>query len=141
MIKSILVIAVVTAAALGGAALSQPAGVSPNNGPTGLVRGSVVAAPACPGPARIDRQGCIARPIQTDVNIYAASAQAIGAGEAPLAIVATDRHGRFHINLAPGSYRLVPNSPGGIAVGKPTYVNVTAGSTANIQLLFDSGMR
>jgi hypothetical protein len=138
MIKPIRIIAVVTAVAIGGAALAQD---GTRTGPTGVVRGSVVSAPACPGPARIDQKNCATRPIQTSVSIYDASRQAIGAGETPLTVVATDGRGKFRVELAPGSYRLVPNSRGGITVGKPASVLVTAGSTADIQLLVESGMR
>jgi hypothetical protein len=139
MIRLIFITTVIVAA-LAGTVHSQPAGVSPDR-TTGIVRGSVVVAPSCPGPARGDGADCTAQPIQIHVSIYAASADATSSSAIPLATVATDRHGQFRVDLAPGSYRLVPKPSNGIAVGKPTYVNVAAGSTVDVQLLFDSGKR
>lgn len=142
MIKPILILAVITAVSLGGAARSQQTDGSPNAGATGLVRGNVVIGPICPGPAQIGRPECVKRPIQTTVRVFVAPAPGSGNGEtSPLTTVATDPGGQFRIALPPGTYRLVPVSPPGISRGKPTDVAVTAGSTADVELLIDTGLR
>jgi hypothetical protein len=105
----------------------------------GVVRGVVVIGPSCPGPAQRGATDCAARPIQTTVSVFAANARS--ADGAPVATVATDRDGRFQITLAPGVYRLVPAAAGGIVTAKPRNVTVTAGSTAEVRLFVDTGMR
>lgn len=104
----------------------------------GLVRGSVVMGPACPGPELLDQQGCAPRPSQATVRVFALR----GGGDAtPVTTLMTDRDGRFRLALAPGVYRLVPVSPDGLSVGKPRNVTVTGGSSIEVQLVIDTGMR
>lgn len=143
MTKLISIVTVVAVALVPGSAVRAKDGnASPDTAATGIARGSVVMKPACPGPAQIGRPECAARPIQTIVRVFAVSPSG-GATEQASALitVATDAHGQFRIALPPGSYRLVPAVAEGIARAKPADIAVTAGSTTNVELLIDSGMR
>jgi len=141
MIKAALVLAVVAALVAGDTAFSQEKNGGPGAGATGLVRGNVVLAPACPGPARLDRPECRKRPIETSVRVFGAATRGGNADDRPLTIVTTDPSGRFRIELPAGSYRLEPVSPSRIARAKPVEVTVSAGSTIDVELSIDSGMR
>lgn len=136
MLKPFLIAATVAIAPVQAADDSSAAGQS------GVVTGSVVVAPACPGPARIDASGCNKRGIRTDVNILVLGA-AGGRTKQPtlLKTVGTDADGRFSIVLAPGTYRLLPLASPGISAVKPADVTVTAGSTIDVELSLDSGLR
>jgi hypothetical protein len=112
------------------------------NPASGVVHGSVVTGPACPGPAQLGRKDCAPRPLQTTVRVFASTAQRGGAvDDKPVTTVATDRDGRFQLTLAPGTYQLMAVPPGGIATVKPQYIAVTAGSTITVELVVDTGMR
>jgi hypothetical protein len=114
-----------------GAALAAPPQGS------GRVRGVIVAAPACPGPARPGQ--CAPRPTAGKIQVFA-NAAGSGAGDGKtLKTIATDSHGRFDIRLVPGTYRLVPLSAN--RPGKPHRVTVAAGSISNVELVVDTGMR
>ena len=127
--RNLATIALIVASLTGG----MPAGAS---GRDGIVQGTVTTGPTCPGPARLDRPDCRPRPKQTTVKVFVSHG-----GDRPIATVTTDRNGRFRLTLAPGSYRLVASSPGGVSIGKPRDVTVTAGSTTSISLFVDTGMR
>lgn len=119
--------------ALIGVAIAAP------NGADGHVRGNVVMGPVCPGPERRDQQECAPRPTQATVKVFAARN---GDRDARIVTtIVTDREGRFQLTLAPGTYRLVPTPANGVATGKVQEVTVTAGSTTDVRLLIDTGMR
>jgi len=121
--------------------LMSVAAAGPNDA-NGEVRGRVTAGPICPGPARLNTEHCARRSIQTTIEIFEANDRSSDPGEdRPIMLVATDREGLFQVTLAPGAYRLLPVSPGGISVGKPRDIVVTAGSRTNIELLVDTGLR
>jgi hypothetical protein len=104
-----------------------------------VVHGTVMMGPTCPGPARRDQPACQLRPLPATVKVFALRNG--NATDAPAATIATDRNGRFSVSLAPGTYRLVPGSPDAISRGKPHDVAVTAGTTVELRLLVDSGLR
>ena len=106
---------------------------------SGVVRGSVVTGPVCPGPARLDSRECAPQPRQASIKVFAAT-DARGDAK-PLTTIVSDRDGRFQVTLPAGVYRLVPASPGGVSIGKPRDVTVVAGSIADVQLVIDTGMR
>lgn len=132
-------VVVVSALIFAGLIGCAPAG---SNHASGLVRGSVVTGPICPGPARRDKKDCAPRSLQTTIRFFAATARNHDTEEdKPLMTVATDRDGRFQVTLEPGVYRLVPVSPSSIFAGKPRDITVIAGSTTNVGLFVDTGMR
>ena len=129
------------AGALVSASLAGAVAAGPNQA-HGLVRGTVVAAPTCPGPALRDRKGCAPRPFQTEISVFATTGRNRDTkDDKPVTTVSTDRNGRFEVTLGPGVYRLVPGSRGGISTGKPRVVMVTAGTTASVELVVDTGLR
>jgi hypothetical protein len=101
----------------------------------GIVHGTVMVAPTCPGPELLDRRNCLPRPQQATVRVLQ------GESDRPVTAITTDRSGRFRLTLPPGTYRFVPMIPGAVLIGKPREVRVTAGSTISIQLSVDTGMR
>ncbi len=109
----------------------------------GIVRGSVVIAPACPGPARLDRPECLKRPVQATVKIFRAAGADGGNGEKrPLLTVATDKRGQFRVSLPAGTYRLIAVPPSlGPARGTPVDITLAANATVTVELRIDSGLR
>lgn len=129
------------AGALVSASLAGAVAAGPNQA-HGLVRGTVVAAPTCPGPALRDRKGCAPRPFQTEIRVFATTGRGRDMkDDKPVTTVSTDREGRFQVTLVPGNYRLVPASFGGSSTGKPRDVTVTAGTTTTVGLVVDTGLR
>jgi hypothetical protein len=115
----LLVILAVVLAACGAAA---PA----NTG----IRGTVLAGPACPGPARIDSP-CPDRPVAMTVEVVSGSAVA--------ATFTTDAAGTFSVSVAPGTYTL--RSRTGFPILKSTDVVVGTGAYTTIELHADTGIR
>jgi hypothetical protein len=101
----------------------------------GIVLGTVMKGPNCPGPELLDQPNCLPGPQQATVRVLQ------GEGDQPVTAITTDRSGRFRLTLPPGTYRFVPMIPGAVSIGKPREVRVTAGSTISIQLSVDTGMR
>jgi hypothetical protein len=101
----------------------------------GIVHGTVMVAPTCPGPELLDRRNCLPRPQQATVRVLQ------GESDRPVTAITTDRSGRFRLTLPPGTYRFVPMMPGAVSIGKPREVRVAAGSSISIQLTIDTGMR
>jgi hypothetical protein len=53
----------------------------------------------------------------------------------------TDAQGRFHIELAPGSYRLVTAPLPGMLAGEGDELEVQAGEISRVELRIDTGVR
>jgi hypothetical protein len=53
----------------------------------------------------------------------------------------TDAEGRFRIELPPGTYTLVPQSPGKLPRAGEQTVMVTSGQFTAVTITFDSGIR
>jgi hypothetical protein len=94
------------------------------------IRGTVLAGPACPGPARIDSP-CPDRPVAMTIEVVNGSDVA--------ATVTSDAAGAFSVSLAPGSYTI--RSKSGLPILKSQAVVVVAGQYANVELHADTGIR
>jgi hypothetical protein len=94
------------------------------------IRGTILAGPACPGPARIDSP-CPDRPVAMTVEVVSGSNVA--------AMFTTDTAGTFSVSLAPGSYLL--RSKTGFPILKSTDVIVVAGAYTAVELHADTGIR
>jgi hypothetical protein len=140
MTRRAVMIAFVCAIAVTGAAGAQATNASLKSGPTGLVRGRVVIAAGCPGPAQIGRSECAKHPVRSAIQVIVAPENDAGKDEV-LTTIRTDRGGRFLLAIAPGSYRLVPISPSGLPGNKPVLITVTAGSNFTVELTVDTGLR
>ena len=94
------------------------------------IRGTVLAGPACPGPARVDSP-CPDRPVGVTVEVVQ--------GGAVAATFTTSADGTFSVALAPGAYTL--RSKAGLPVLKSQSVTVAAGSYTEVVLHADTGIR
>lgn len=111
------------------AVLLACAACAPAAGGSGI-RGTILAGPACPGPARLDSP-CPDRPV-------ALRAEVVQAG-AVVATFSSDVTGHFSVALAPGIYTL--RSTGGLPALRSSTVVVSAGAYTEVELRADTGMR
>jgi len=100
------------------------------NAPSSGIRGTILAGPACPGPARLDSP-CPDRPVAMTVDVVS--------GSAVVATFTTDAAGTFSVGLAPGTYTL--RSKGGLPALKSSTVVVAAGAYTGVELHADTGIR
>jgi hypothetical protein len=94
------------------------------------IRGTILAGPACPGPARLDSP-CPDRPVAMTVEVVNGSAVA--------ATFTTDPAGTFSVSVAPGTYTL--RSRTGFPILKSTDVVVVTGAYTTVELHADTGIR
>jgi hypothetical protein len=95
------------------------------------IRGTILAGPACPGPARLDSP-CPDRPISMTVEVVS--------GTSVVATFTSDAAGRFSVAVAPGTYTLRSKSPVPPTLKSVTVV-VVAGQYTDVELHADTGMR
>jgi hypothetical protein len=113
-----------------------PAAPTPTAGePASGITGRVTIGPACP----VIRAGtpCPDLPYQTTLTITDAL------GERTVAQVKTDEAGTFRLALAPGDYRVVPEtkSPGVPPQAQSTPFHLDAGQWLELNVTYDSGIR
>ena len=94
------------------------------------IRGTVLAGPACPGPARLDSP-CPDRPIRMTVEIVQ--------GGTVAATFTTSDDGKFSVALAPGTY--VFRSKAGLPALRSQSIRVDAGAYTDLVLHADTGIR
>ena len=94
------------------------------------IRGTILAGPACPGPARLDSP-CPDRPVAMTVEVVS--------GTAIAATFTTDASGTFSVSVAPGTYTL--RSKGGLPTLKSSTVVVVEGQFTGVELHADTGIR
>lgn len=98
--------------------------------PTSGIRGTILAGPACPGPARVGSP-CPDRPVAMTVEVVQ--------GSAVVATFASGADGRFSVALAPGSYIL--RSKAGLPALRSGTITVPPGGYIEVALQADTGMR
>ena len=94
------------------------------------IRGTILAGPACPGPARSDSP-CPDRPLRMTVEIVQSSTV--------VGTFTTSDDGTFSVALAPGAYTL--RSKAGLPVLRSQSVTVAAGTYTEVVLHADTGIR
>ena len=99
-------------------------------GPSSGIRGTILAGPACPGPARADSP-CPDRPVRMTVEVVT--------GTAIAATFTTDAAGTFSVTVAPGTYTL--RSKSGLPTLTSSTVAVVAGEYTAVELRADTGIR
>jgi hypothetical protein len=107
----------------------------------GMVRGTVVLGPMCPGPPR-QGQECADKPVATTIDVVRSLNDLTTPGK-PYRRIESDKQGHFQIALDPNTYWFMPHAPqqrAGISFPKPVEVVVTAGTTT-VTLIVDTGMR
>jgi len=100
------------------------------NAPSSGIRGTIVAGPACPGPARLD-SSCPDRPVAMTVEVLS--------GSAVVATFTSDAAGTFSVGLAPGTYTL--RSKSGLPALQSSTVVVATGGYTGVELHADTGIR
>lgn len=95
------------------------------------IAGLVLIGPQCP----VVQEGveCPDRPFEATIEIYT--------GARLVTTVRSGADGIFSAAIDPGTYRLVPLSPGGPTFAPEQTVQVTAGTTTRVLVSYDSGIR
>lgn len=94
------------------------------------IRGTVLAGPACPGPARLDSP-CPDRPVRLTIEVVR--------GTTVAATFSTDVDGRFSVAVSPGTYTL--RSTAGLPSLRSQSVTVSPGAYTDVELHADTGIR
>ena len=94
------------------------------------IRGTVLAGPACPGPARLDSP-CPDRPVAMTIEVVR--------GADVAATFTTDATGRFSVGVSAGTYTL--RSKSGLPALRSTTVVVADGQFTDVELHADTGIR
>ena len=94
------------------------------------IRGTVLAGPACPGPARLDSP-CPDRPVAMTIEVVS--------GTSVAATFTTDAAGKFSVSVSPGTYTL--RSKSGLPALRSTTVVVVDGQFTDVELHADTGIR
>jgi Carboxypeptidase regulatory-like domain len=100
------------------------------------VRGTVTAGPTCPVETQPPDPACAARPVAGAVLVLS------DAGGTEVARATSAADGTFTVELAPGAYRLTPQSVDGL-MGTPAAMDVVveAGPPTEVQVSYDTGIR
>jgi hypothetical protein len=119
-------------AVLAGACASPPAS-GPSAPPKGELSGIVLSAPSCP----LERASvrCPPRPVRgATVALLRDSATQVESA-------VTSADGRFHLFAPAGTYTARVTGPGSFHASAQAMIRLTAGSTRQITLVLDSGIR
>ena len=102
------------------------------NTTTSGIYGQVTIGPACP----VMQVGvpCPDKPYQATVAV-------LNQSRSRVTQFTTDAQGSFKVGLKPGTYLLVPESPGVMPRAGEQTVTVTAGQFTQVNIVYDSGIR
>ena len=95
------------------------------------VQGAVTIGPTSP----VQKQG------ESGEAPYEATIAVVNSSGATVAEVQSSADGRFSVNLAPGRYTLVPQSPGSLPRADPYDVTVEPHAFTEVSIQYDSGIR
>jgi len=112
---------------------SLPNGTPPSTTLVGLV----LIGPVCPVVQMDQDEQCADQPYPGNLSIRTP------AGNQEILQVTADPQGSFAVDLAPGTYQIVPLSPPGhiLPRGIPQTVTLDLGLTTTIEVHYDSGIR
>jgi hypothetical protein len=101
-----------------------------------VLAGQVLIGPICPV-VRIGQGECADQPYAGNLSIRTPE------GDHEVAQITADPQGSFAVDLAPGTYQIVPLSPPGhiLPRGVPQMVTLDVGMTTTIEVHYDSGIR
>lgn len=124
--------ALVAVLALVPVACGSASGPRQESSPSG-VRGRVLVGPNCP----VERADARCPDLPTSLRIL------ILQDDAEVGSARSDADGRFETDLAPGTYRLVPDLPsgGGPPSARPVTVTVEPGRYTRVTIHVDTGIR
>ena len=95
------------------------------------ITGTVLAGPACPGPARVGSP-CPDRPVAVQLVFFRDGGQVATATSGP--------DGRFKVDLAPGRY-VIRGAKGGLPAVREVTVDVPVGTYIDAPISADTGIR
>jgi len=144
-VSGLVCVALLALLALLSGAHAQDAGDQPTDdlgAPAALdsqatLQGQVVLGPTCPV-IRADGGGaCADRPFQADLVVQSSD------GSSVVAQLTSDAQGLFSVQLAPGTYLLVPLSPEGRPFPRAAVQTVTLqpGASTSVVVQYDTGIR
>jgi hypothetical protein len=113
--------------------LQTPVTPGPGTGESGI-EGSVTIGPNCPGPAKPGSNDCASKPYQASFSVLSET-------NTPITQLQTDEMGHFHIDLAPGTYILHPESENTFPRASDQTVTVEKGKYTQVDIMFDTGIR
>ncbi|MGH2521318.1 MAG: carboxypeptidase-like regulatory domain-containing protein [Anaerolineales bacterium] len=97
------------------------------------IEGKVIIGPTCPGPV-VAESPCADQPYQATITVMDEKNQ-------PVKQLQSDETGSFKVTLAPGTYVLHPESPGGPTQAPEQTVTVVSGQFTQVTIVYDSGIR
>ena len=100
-------------------------------GSSGGISGTVLAGPACPGPARVGSP-CPDRPVAMQLVFLKNGAQ--------VAVATSGSDGRFRVDLAPGRY-VIRGAGGGLPAVREVTVDVLPDRYVEVTVSADTGIR
>ena len=102
-----------------------------------ILAGQVLIGPVCPVGHIDQADQCADQPYPGNLSIRTP------AGDQEVTHITADAEGNFAVDLAPGTYQIVPLSPPGhiLPRGVPQTVTLDVGMTTTIEVHFDSGIR
>lgn len=130
----VVALGIVLAGCRGGG--SSGSSVNPSPSPGVELTGVALAGPTCPVEHNPPDPSCAPRPVpNATISIEDASGQEVGS-------VSTDGQGRFSVLLAPGQYRLVPQTVDSMMRAQPVDVSIESGVQPKaVEIDYDTGIR
>ena len=110
---------------------------SPAEAATGTLRGEVVAGPVCPVVTDPPDPDCEDRPVPGAELVLE-----VVEGDGGQIRVLADEDGLFEIPLAAGRYTLIPQPMEGLlGTAAPVTLEISAGATIELSVVYDTGIR
>jgi len=136
LLAGVLLCAPASTAAQSEQPVDDPSMPDPNTSSTTLA-GQVLIGPVCPVVRIGQGDQCADQPYPGNLSIRTPG------GDQEVAQITADAQGSFAVDLAPGSYKIVPLSPPGhiLPRGVPQTVTLDLGMTTTVEVHYDSGIR
>ncbi len=115
---------------------ANPVGRGETPQPPSGIRGTVILGPTCPTgdePGAFEPVPCL--------TPYAAQLVVLDEQQAVVARMSSAPDGSFEVDLAPGDYVIAPQGGDPYPIAQPVSVSVRAGSYAEVQINYDTGIR
>ena len=109
----------------------------PADDATGTLRGEVLAGPVCPVVTEPPDPDCADRPVAGAELVLE-----VGSGNGGQIRVIADENGLFELVLTAGPYTLIPQPVEGLlGTAAPVSLEIGAGTTTEISVVYDTGIR
>ena len=136
LLTGVLLCAPAATAAQSEQPVDDPSMPDPNLSST-ILAGQVLIGPVCPVVRIGQGDQCADQPYPGNLSIRTT------AGDQEVTQIMADAQGSFAVDLAPGTYQIVPLSPPGhiLPRGMPQTVTLDHGMTTIVEVHYDSGIR